>query len=179
MAEAFQSSRTGWGKTIILGTDAAAAPVSISSSGIKRGRSVTGVLLGRIKPKDDIPVLAHKYLDKELELGEFATHRNHWGSPRLTARSTCSTRGGASGASSGWTAPRRSVRDAARARMDRMILPVCSSTSNGRGVGKVQGSMSSRCFCWSSCRVGLTVEVMLVLLCIKDVPILITLVLQK
>ncbi|PUZ72965.1 hypothetical protein GQ55_2G437400 [Panicum hallii var. hallii] len=75
MAEAFESSRTGWGKTIILGTDTAAAPVSISSSAIKRGRSVTGALLGGIKPKDDIPVLAQKCLDKELELDEFVTHR--------------------------------------------------------------------------------------------------------
>jgi Zn-dependent alcohol dehydrogenase len=56
----------GWGKTVILGTDAGAAPVSISSSDIKRGRSVTGALLGGIKPKDDIPVLAHKYLDKVI-----------------------------------------------------------------------------------------------------------------
>ncbi|XP_066395314.1 alcohol dehydrogenase-like 2 isoform X1 [Miscanthus floridulus] len=75
MAEAFKSSRKGWGKTVILGTDAGAAAVSISSSDIKRGRSVTGALLGGIKPKDDIPVLAHKYLDKELELDEFITHQ--------------------------------------------------------------------------------------------------------
>ncbi|CAN6219553.1 unnamed protein product [Urochloa humidicola] len=76
MAEAFQSSRTGWGKTVILGgTDAAAAPVSVSSSDIKLGRSVTGALLGGIKPKDDIPVLAQKCIDKELELDEFIAHR--------------------------------------------------------------------------------------------------------
>ncbi|KAG0545849.1 hypothetical protein BDA96_02G397600 [Sorghum bicolor] len=75
MAEAFKSSRKGWGKTIILGTDAGAAPFSISSSDIKRGRSVTGGLLGGIKPKNDIPVLAQKYLDKELELDEFITHQ--------------------------------------------------------------------------------------------------------
>ncbi|XP_039833604.1 alcohol dehydrogenase-like 2 [Panicum virgatum] len=75
MAEAFESSRMGWGKTIILGTDAGKAPVSISSSAIKRGRSVTGALLGGIKPKDDIPVLAQKCMDKELELDEFVTHR--------------------------------------------------------------------------------------------------------
>ena len=54
----------GLGKTIILGTDAGKAPVSISSSAIKRGRSVTGALLGGIKPKDDIPVLAQKCMDK-------------------------------------------------------------------------------------------------------------------
>ncbi|WVZ66727.1 hypothetical protein U9M48_015911 [Paspalum notatum var. saurae] len=75
MAEAFQSSRKGWGKTIILGTAAGAAPVSISSSDIKRGRSVTGALLGGIKPKDDIPVLAQNYLNKELQLDEFITHQ--------------------------------------------------------------------------------------------------------
>ncbi|KAF8668787.1 hypothetical protein HU200_051980 [Digitaria exilis] len=75
MAEAFESSRAGWGKTIILDTDAGLAPVSISSATIKWGRSVTGALLGGIKPKDDIPVLAQKYLDKELELDEFITHR--------------------------------------------------------------------------------------------------------
>ncbi|KAF8679250.1 hypothetical protein HU200_046027 [Digitaria exilis] len=66
MAEAFESSRAGWGKTIILGTDAGLAPVSISSSTIKWGRSVTGALLGGIKPKDDIPVLAQNYLDKVI-----------------------------------------------------------------------------------------------------------------
>ncbi|TVU37821.1 hypothetical protein EJB05_11161, partial [Eragrostis curvula] len=74
MAEAFRSSRTGWGKTVILGTDGKAEPVSISSTEIKRGRSVHGALLGGIKPKDDIPVLAQKYLDKELQLDEFVTH---------------------------------------------------------------------------------------------------------
>ncbi|OEL33314.1 Alcohol dehydrogenase-like 7 [Dichanthelium oligosanthes] len=97
MAEAFKSSRMqplherllnsvwakpcdwrtvqGWGKTVVLGVDGSAAPISISSSNIKRGRSVTGALLGGIKPKDDIPVLAQKCLDKELELDEFITHQ--------------------------------------------------------------------------------------------------------
>ncbi|XP_062188066.1 alcohol dehydrogenase-like 2 isoform X4 [Phragmites australis] len=75
MADAFKSSRTGWGKTIILGADGNATPISISSSDIKRGRSVVGSFLGGIKPKDDIPVLAQKYLDKELALDEFITHQ--------------------------------------------------------------------------------------------------------
>ncbi|GJN33126.1 hypothetical protein PR202_gb21693 [Eleusine coracana subsp. coracana] len=74
MEEAFKSSRTGWGKTVILGSDGSAKPLSISSSDIKRGRSVHGALLGGIKPKDDIPVLVQKYLDKELQLDEFVTH---------------------------------------------------------------------------------------------------------
>ncbi|RLN35309.1 alcohol dehydrogenase-like 7 [Panicum miliaceum] len=75
MAEALESSRTGWGKTIILGTATGVAPISIPSLEIMRGRSVVGSYLGGIKPKDDIPVLAQKCLDKELELDEFVTDR--------------------------------------------------------------------------------------------------------
>ncbi|KXG36720.1 hypothetical protein SORBI_3002G379200 [Sorghum bicolor] len=65
----------GWGKTVVLGVDGSLAPISVPSFDIMRGRSVTGSLFGGIKPKDDIPVLAHKYLDKELELDEFITHQ--------------------------------------------------------------------------------------------------------
>ncbi|CAN6184800.1 unnamed protein product [Urochloa humidicola] len=75
MAEAFRSSRAGWGKTVILGANGSAAPISISSLDIMRGRSVVGSYFGGIKPKDDIPVLAQKCLDKELELDEFITHQ--------------------------------------------------------------------------------------------------------
>ncbi|KAL6856248.1 hypothetical protein ACP4OV_019050 [Aristida adscensionis] len=75
MEEAFKSCRLGWGKTIILGVDGNRAPVSLSSIEIMRGRWVTGSLFGGIKPKDDIPMLAQKCLDKELELDEFITHQ--------------------------------------------------------------------------------------------------------
>uniref|UniRef100_A0ACD5WQ25 Uncharacterized protein n=1 Tax=Avena sativa TaxID=4498 RepID=A0ACD5WQ25_AVESA len=75
MAEAFKSSRTGWGKTIVLGVSGGAiAPISIPSHDLLRGRSVVGSLFGGLKPKTDIPILAQKYLDKELELEEFVTH---------------------------------------------------------------------------------------------------------
>jgi S-(hydroxymethyl)glutathione dehydrogenase/alcohol dehydrogenase len=56
----------GWGKTVVLGVDGSAAPISVPSFDIMRGRSVTGSLFGGIKPKDDIPVLAQKYLDKVI-----------------------------------------------------------------------------------------------------------------
>lgn len=74
-AEAFSSSRMGWGKTIVLGVaSGAAAPISIPSYEILRGRSVVGSLFGGLKPKTDVPLLAQKYLDEELELDEFVTH---------------------------------------------------------------------------------------------------------
>uniref|UniRef100_A0A0E0QBF2 Alcohol dehydrogenase-like C-terminal domain-containing protein n=1 Tax=Oryza rufipogon TaxID=4529 RepID=A0A0E0QBF2_ORYRU len=60
--------------TILLGVSGNKAPISIPSHEILRGRSVIGSLFGGIKPKNDIPMLAQKYLDKELELEEFITH---------------------------------------------------------------------------------------------------------
>ncbi|GJN08828.1 hypothetical protein PR202_ga26785 [Eleusine coracana subsp. coracana] len=74
MADAFKSSREGWGKTIILGVEMHGAPVSIPSLEILHGKSVMGSLFGGVKPKEDIPILADKYLNKELELDKFITH---------------------------------------------------------------------------------------------------------
>ncbi|KAL6645232.1 hypothetical protein ACP70R_016840 [Stipagrostis hirtigluma subsp. patula] len=74
MNDAFQSSREGWGKTIILGVEMHGAPVSLSSREILHGKCVMGSLFGGVKPKQDIPVLADKYLNKELQLDKFITH---------------------------------------------------------------------------------------------------------
>ncbi|KAM0834035.1 hypothetical protein ACQ4PT_063880 [Festuca glaucescens] len=74
MSDAFQSSREGWGKTIILGVEMHGAPFSIPSREILHGKCVMGSLFGGVKPKQDIPILAEKYLNKELELDKFITH---------------------------------------------------------------------------------------------------------
>lgn len=50
------------------------APLSIPSREILHGKSVMGSLFGGVKPKQDIPILAQKYLNKELELDKFITH---------------------------------------------------------------------------------------------------------
>ena len=64
----------GWGKTVVLGVDGSAAPISIPSFDIMRGRSVVGSYLGGIKPKDDIPVLAKKCLHKVTAGHHFKSH---------------------------------------------------------------------------------------------------------
>ncbi|KAL5705137.1 hypothetical protein ACHQM5_023479 [Ranunculus cassubicifolius] len=74
MNEAFCSSRKGWGKTIILGVEMHGAPLTISATDILGGKSIMGSLFGGIKAKTDIPILAKRYLDKELHLDEFITH---------------------------------------------------------------------------------------------------------
>ncbi|KAL0656696.1 hypothetical protein Bca4012_077280 [Brassica carinata] len=74
MEEAFNSSRTGSGKTVILGMEKNASPISLDSRAIIRGRSVHGSLFGGLKPKLDIPILVDRYLKKELNLDGFITH---------------------------------------------------------------------------------------------------------
>ncbi|KAE8056935.1 hypothetical protein FH972_013667 [Carpinus fangiana] len=74
MQEAFRSSRQGWGKTVILGVERHGSPFTVSPGELLRGRTVIGSLFGGLKPKSDIPLLAQKYLDKELSLDEFITN---------------------------------------------------------------------------------------------------------
>ncbi|GAV83260.1 ADH_zinc_N domain-containing protein/ADH_N domain-containing protein [Cephalotus follicularis] len=74
MIEAFHCCRVGWGMTVILGVEMHASPMTINTYEIMRGKSVTGSLFGGCKPKTDVPLLAKKYLDKELNLDDFITH---------------------------------------------------------------------------------------------------------
>ncbi|XP_008804784.2 alcohol dehydrogenase-like 7 isoform X1 [Phoenix dactylifera] len=74
MNDAFQSSRPGWGKTIILGVEMHGSPLCVSSAEILNGKCIMGTLFGGIKAKNDIPILAKKYLNKELHLDDFITH---------------------------------------------------------------------------------------------------------
>ncbi|PNX78075.1 alcohol dehydrogenase 7-like protein, partial [Trifolium pratense] len=64
MEEAFNSSREGWGKTVIIGVEMHGSPLTLNPRTMLRGRTITGSLFGGIKPKSDLPLLAQKYLDK-------------------------------------------------------------------------------------------------------------------
>ncbi|XP_031379605.1 alcohol dehydrogenase-like 2 [Punica granatum] len=74
MADAFASSREGCGETVILGVETRGTPLSLNPFELLGGKTVTGCLFGGLKPKIDIPVLARKYLEKELNLDDFITH---------------------------------------------------------------------------------------------------------
>lgn len=75
MEDAYRSSREGWGKTVILGVEKHAAPLALNTYFLLKGRSVIGSFFGGFKPKTDIPLLAEKYQDKELNLDGFITHQ--------------------------------------------------------------------------------------------------------
>ncbi|KAL4301359.1 alcohol dehydrogenase-like 2 [Arachis ipaensis] len=74
MAEAFNSSRNGWGKTVILGVEMHGSQVTLNPYLLSSGRTITGSMFGGLKPKSDIPLLANKYLDREFSLEGFITH---------------------------------------------------------------------------------------------------------
>ncbi|AAF18533.1 Very similar to alcohol dehydrogenase [Arabidopsis thaliana] len=74
MEEAFKSTRPGSGKTIVLGMEQKALPISLGSYDLLRGRTVCGTLFGGLKPKLDIPILVDRYLKKELNLEDLITH---------------------------------------------------------------------------------------------------------
>ncbi|KAK3025929.1 hypothetical protein RJ639_040845 [Escallonia herrerae] len=74
MQDAFNSSRPAWGKTVILGVEMHGSPLLVNPYELLKGRTVAGSMLGGAKAKSDIPVLAQKYLNKELRLDGFITH---------------------------------------------------------------------------------------------------------
>ncbi|KAL6645230.1 hypothetical protein ACP70R_016838 [Stipagrostis hirtigluma subsp. patula] len=75
MTDAFRSTKAvGNGKTIILGLEKDAQPICLPSFELLYGKCVMGSLFGGIKPKIDIPILAQKCMNKELELDELITH---------------------------------------------------------------------------------------------------------
>ncbi|OMP01265.1 Alcohol dehydrogenase superfamily, zinc-type [Corchorus olitorius] len=75
MEEAFNSTREGWGKTVVLGFEMHGTPLSLNAHFLLRGRSVAGSSFGGFKSKSDVPLLAKSYLDKELNLEGFITHQ--------------------------------------------------------------------------------------------------------
>ncbi|KAL2339942.1 hypothetical protein Fmac_007882 [Flemingia macrophylla] len=74
MADAFNSSRNGWGKTIILGVEMHGLPLILNLYALMGGKTVTGSFFGGIKPKIDIPFFIKMYLDKKLNLDDFISH---------------------------------------------------------------------------------------------------------
>lgn len=74
MTDAFRCTKMGKGKTFVLGLGKDSDQVCLPSLELLFGRCVMGALFGGIKPKTDIPILAKKCMDKELQLDALVTH---------------------------------------------------------------------------------------------------------
>ncbi|CAL4937991.1 unnamed protein product [Urochloa decumbens] len=74
MTDAFTSTKPGKGKTIILGLEKDNEPISLPCLDLLSGKCVMGSYFGGMKPKTDVPILAQKCMNKELELDGLVTH---------------------------------------------------------------------------------------------------------
>ncbi|CAL4937988.1 unnamed protein product [Urochloa decumbens] len=74
MTDAFRSTKTGKGKTIVLGLGKDTDQLCLPSLELLFGRCVVGSLFGGTKPKTDIPILAKKCMNGELQLDGLVTH---------------------------------------------------------------------------------------------------------
>ncbi|CAN6290396.1 unnamed protein product [Urochloa humidicola] len=74
MTDAFRSTKLGNGKTIILGMGKETDQLCVPALELLFGKCIIGSALGGIKPKTDIPIIAEKCMNKELELDGLVTH---------------------------------------------------------------------------------------------------------
>ncbi|CAN6296201.1 unnamed protein product [Urochloa humidicola] len=74
MTDAFRSTKLGHGKTIVLGMGKQTDQMCVPAVELLFGKCVIGSALGGIKPKTDIPIIAEKCKNKELELDGLVTH---------------------------------------------------------------------------------------------------------
>ncbi|KAL8144271.1 hypothetical protein V2J09_017303 [Rumex salicifolius] len=73
--EAYASSKSGSGKTVVLGVDKPTSNISFNSIDMLfTGKTVRGSLFGGLKTKTDVPILVEWYLEKKMQLDEFVTH---------------------------------------------------------------------------------------------------------
>ncbi|CAN6290397.1 unnamed protein product [Urochloa humidicola] len=74
MADAFRSTKMEKGKTVVLGLGKDTDQLCLPSLELLFGRCVMGSLFGGTKPKTDIPILAEKCMNGDLELDGLVTH---------------------------------------------------------------------------------------------------------
>eukprot|EP00249_Psilotum_nudum_P010077 c22318_g1_i7 orf=235-717(-) len=75
MRAAFQSCHDGWGKTILVGIEAASKKLSFNPMQFFDGREIKGSTFGDFKGRTQIPDLVDQCITKaELNLDAFVTH---------------------------------------------------------------------------------------------------------
>lgn len=72
---ALESAHKGWGVSVIIGVAGAGQEISTKPFMLVTGRSWKGTAFGGWKSVDQVPELVEKYLNKQLKVDEFITHR--------------------------------------------------------------------------------------------------------
>lgn len=75
MRDALESCHKGWGTSVIIGVAAAGQEISTRPFQLVTGRTWKGSAFGGYKSLDSVPKLVEMYLNKEILIDEFITHR--------------------------------------------------------------------------------------------------------
>jgi S-(hydroxymethyl)glutathione dehydrogenase/alcohol dehydrogenase len=75
MRAAIECCHKGWGQSCIIGVAASGVEITTRPFQLVTGRRWAGSAFGGYKSRDDVPVLVEKYLNKELKVDEFITHK--------------------------------------------------------------------------------------------------------
>jgi len=75
MRAALEACHKGWGVSVIIGVASAGQEISTRPFQLVTGRTWKGTAFGGWKSKESIPGLVLKYLDKNLMLDEFISHK--------------------------------------------------------------------------------------------------------
>ena len=75
MQQAFDSTRIGWGCTVILGVPADGETMPIVPFMLQLGRTVKGSFMGNMQGRSQLPGLLDHYAEGRLNLDDLVTHR--------------------------------------------------------------------------------------------------------
>lgn len=75
MQQALDSTRAGWGCTVVLGVPADGEMLQLVPFQLQLGRTVKGSFMGNMKGRSQLPGLLDHYADGRLNLDDLVTHR--------------------------------------------------------------------------------------------------------
>ncbi|XP_073314436.1 alcohol dehydrogenase 1-like [Primulina huaijiensis] len=75
MISAFECVHDGWGVAVLVGVPSKDDAFKTHPLNVLNERTLRGTFFGNFKPRSDIPAVVEKYMNKELELDKFITHR--------------------------------------------------------------------------------------------------------
>lgn len=75
MRSALEACHKGWGESVIIGVAAAGKEISTRPFQLVTGRVWRGSAFGGVKGRSEMGGLVQKYLDGQLKIDEFITHK--------------------------------------------------------------------------------------------------------
>ncbi|XP_051129558.1 alcohol dehydrogenase 1 [Andrographis paniculata] len=75
MISAFECVHDGWGVAVLVGVPSKDDAFKTHPTNLLNERTLKGTFFGNFKPRSDIPRVVEKYMNKEMELEKFITHR--------------------------------------------------------------------------------------------------------